>query len=283
MLEMRPSRPEDWPDCRALWKAAFGDDDAYIDNYYVNQYRPEQVLTLKEEGVLRSMLVLFPTQLRWPDGGLTRASYLYALATDPAARGQGYASFLLRYTDFYLGEQAVPFLTTVPAQPSLQAFFAVSDFQPCHPIDEAELPMPVPGPEPARPTAATAYREIREKLLEGTAHTVYDEAYLDYQKKVSALTGGGLYRMETSRGPACAVAELEGELLDIRELLAPAGGQGEALAALAAALPGKRCRVRCPAGRGELPGTVRRSFGMGKRIPAAPKELGESYFGLAFD
>ena len=57
----------------------------------------------------------------------------------------------------------------------------------------------------------------------------------------------------------------------------------EALRALCAALPAKRLRVRCPAGAGELPGTVRKVFGVGKRVPATPKELGESYFGLAFD
>lgn len=284
MLEMKLSVPEEWPACKALWKAAFGDDDAYIDNYYHNYYRPERVLTLKDNGELRSMLALFPMELRWPDGGKTKAAYLYALATDPACRGQGYATFLLRYADFTLAEQAVPFLSTVPAQPGLENFFAAAgDFQPCHPMDEAELAAPASGPVPARPVTGEEYRLLREALLEGTAHAIYDTAYLDYQAKVSALAGGGLYRMETPSGPACAVAEWYGDLLDVRELLAPAGEQSAALAALTAVRPAGHCRVRCPAGRGELPGTVRRLFGMGKRVPTTSTVLGESYFGLAFD
>lgn len=285
MLEMKPAVPEDRPACKALWKAAFGDDDAYIDNFYTHYGHPAQMFTLRNDGELCSMMALFPLELRWPDGGLTKAAYLYALATDPAFRGQGYAAFLLRYADAYLEGQAVPFLSTVPAKPELEGFFAAAgDFQPCHPMDEAELAAPAPGPAPARPVTGEEYRRLREQLLEGTAHAVYDAAYLNYQAAVSALAGGGLYQMETPGGPACAVAEREGGLLDVRELLAPTGEQAAALAALTARFPeAERCRVRCPAGRGELPGTVRRLFGMGKRVPPTPKALGESYFGLAFD
>lgn len=284
MLEMKVSTHEDWPACKALWKLAFGDDDFYIDNFYENYYQPERVVVLKDENGLQSMLALLPTRLRWADGGTTRASYLYALATHPDARGKGYATFLMRYADFYLSGQAVPFLSTVPAEESLQNYFAAAaDFQRCHPIDEAELETPAPGSVPAVPVSGTEYYALREELLEDAAHAIYDEEYLDFQRKVSVLFGGGLYKMETSKGTAIAVAELHGELLDVRELLAPAGGQMEALASLAAALPAPRCRVRCPADTCELPGAVRKLFGMGKRVPTAPTKLAESYFGLAFD
>lgn len=284
MLEMKPSLREEWPLCKDLWKTAFGDDDAYIDNYYNNYYRPERVVTLKDDGVLCGMLALFPLELRWPDGGVTRASYLYALAIHPEFQGQGLGTFLLRYADFYVGEQAVPFLSTVPAQPGLERFFAAAGaFQPCHPIDEATVDAPAPGPVPAQPVSAAQYRETREALLEGTGHAVYGEDYLEYQAKVSALSGGGLFKMDTPKGPACAVAELDGDRLDVRELLSPAGEQLAALAALTARFPAKTCRVRCPAGWGELPGAARRTFGMGKRVPPTPKILGETYFGLAFD
>lgn len=284
MLEMRPSVPGDWPACKALWKTAFGDEDFYIDNFHQHFYRPERVAVLVDERGVRSMLALLPMDLRWADGGTTRAAYLYALATHPDARGQGYAAFLLRYADFYLTEQAVPFLSTVPAEESLQSYFAASaDFQRCHPIDEVQLPAPSPAPLPAVPVDDREYFTLREALLEGTAHAIYGADYLSFQRRVCALFGGGLYRMDTAAGPAIAVAERHGELLDVRELLSPAGGQEQALAMLSAALPARRCRVRCPAGRCELPGAVRRVFGMGKRVPPSPKKLEESYFSLAFD
>lgn len=284
MLEMKLSTPSDWPACKSLWQKAFGDDDAYIENYYVNQYRPDRLLTLKDEAGLRTMLILFPLEQRWPDGGLTKSAYLYALATDPSARGQGYATFLMRYADYCLQERATPFLTTVPASPDRVPLFTAADFQPCHPLDEATLPTPAPGNTPATAVTPTEYRTLRESHLTAIAHAVYDASYLTFQQQVSALSAGGLYKIETPSGPACAVAERTEDLLDVKELLAPAGTQQTALSALAAALPGStHSRVRCPAGRGELPGAARRPFGMGKRIPPTPKPLGESYFPLAFD
>ena len=41
MVTVRPSRPEDIPAQRELWKLAFGDGDDYIDNFYSTYYRPE--------------------------------------------------------------------------------------------------------------------------------------------------------------------------------------------------------------------------------------------------
>ncbi len=285
MLEIRPSHPEEWQDCKALWQAAFGDSDAYIDNYYVNHYAPEKVLLLKDEDGVRSMLALFDLEQRWGDGGTTKAAYLYALATHPEARGKGYAGFLLAYTDFYLQNRAVPFLSTVPAQPSLEKFFGSHGFQPCHPLDEYAGPLPKGLHQPGRvcPVTAEEYHALREGLLVGMAHAIYPAEYLDYQSKVCALSGGNLYRVETSCGPACAVAFAEEGVLDVRELLCSAGAQAQAVAALATLWPVETCRVRTPAGRGEFPGTCTKTFGMAKRVPTADTTLEPSYFALAFD
>ena len=285
MLEITPSRPGEWGACKALWQAAFGDTDAYIENYYVNQYAPEKVLLLRDEDGPASMLALFDLEQQWGDGGTTRAAYLYALATHPRARGKGYAGFLLAYTDFYLQSRAVPFLSTVPAEPSLQQFFAGHGFQPCHPVDEYRGPVPAGLPAGGRAAGVTGeeYRALREALLKGTAHAAYPADYLEYQSKVCALSGGGLYRVDTPAGPACAVAFREGDVLDVRELLAPAGQQGFVLAALGLLFPAAECAVRTPAGRGEFPGTYTRTFGMAKRVPGADTRLEQSYFALAFD
>ena len=53
MWNIRTSVPEDIPTQRQLWKLAFGDEDAYIDNFYQTYYRPERVLVLEEEGCQR--------------------------------------------------------------------------------------------------------------------------------------------------------------------------------------------------------------------------------------
>ena len=47
MLVTRPSVPADIPAQRLLWQLAFGDDCAYVDNFYSSYYRPQRVLVLE--------------------------------------------------------------------------------------------------------------------------------------------------------------------------------------------------------------------------------------------
>ena len=66
MWNIRTSVPEDIPAQRQLWKLAFGDEDAYIDNFYHTDYEPELVLVLEEEGSIRAMTAWFDTVFRLP-------------------------------------------------------------------------------------------------------------------------------------------------------------------------------------------------------------------------
>ena len=52
---LRPSVPEDVPVQRTLWSLSFGDDRAYINNFYKNYYRPDRVLVLEAEGIYNAI------------------------------------------------------------------------------------------------------------------------------------------------------------------------------------------------------------------------------------
>ena len=69
MVEIRPSRVEELEQQKRLWKAAFGDDEAYIDLFYNTCARPEDVLILSEDGQLCSMAALLPLEIALPGGG----------------------------------------------------------------------------------------------------------------------------------------------------------------------------------------------------------------------
>ena len=58
---LRPSVPEDVPVQRTLWSLSFGDERAYINNFYKNYYRPDRVLVLEVEGAVRAMTAWFST------------------------------------------------------------------------------------------------------------------------------------------------------------------------------------------------------------------------------
>lgn len=68
-MDTRLSFPADIPALRALWSLAFGDDGAYVDNFFHTYYRPDRVLVLEEEGQVRSMTAWFDTVFVVPGPG----------------------------------------------------------------------------------------------------------------------------------------------------------------------------------------------------------------------
>ena len=118
MLEMRPGRPEEVLAQKALWKAAFGDEDRYIDWFYECCGASADVLEVVEEGRLASMLALLPQTLTLPGGGTASGWYIYALATTPGRAARATAgSFSASWTAIWpSGER-----TALPLCPPSQA------------------------------------------------------------------------------------------------------------------------------------------------------------------
>ena len=279
----RPSVPADVPAQRQLWKLAFGDSDRYLDNFYQNYYRPERVLVLEQDGAVRAMTAWFDTEFLVPEQGAYRAAYLYAVATHPAFRGRGLAGRLLADADAYFRQQKIPAVTTVPAEPSLHAFFRRNGFRECFVHRQAALgtgPLP-PAPFPLEPVGPESYRTLREDFLRGTAHIAYPTEALAYQNGCCALSGGGLYRAETAAGPVLLCAEYaeDGTPL-LKELLASPEAEAEFLRFAPALFPGGGL-YRVPDGTGTRP------FGMLKWLSPEPETQWDwnrtAYLGLAFD
>ena len=173
MIQIRISRPEDIPRQRELWQLAFGDDGAYVDNFYNAYYQPERVLLLEEDGVVQAMTAWFETTFAVPGQGRYRAAYLYAVATHPEARGRGLAGQLLAGADRIFREWDIPAVTTVPAEPSLHRFFGWNGFRECFVDGQFSAPREGHG---IRTVSAVLkrltpeeYRDLREGLLAGTA------------------------------------------------------------------------------------------------------------------
>ena len=131
MIQTRLSNPADIPRQRELWQLAFGDEGAYVDNFYDTCYRPERMLMLEEDGVVQAMTAWFDTTFVVPERGEYRAAYLYAVATHPEARGRGLAGRLLSDADGFFRAWGIPAVTTVPAEPSLHQFFGRNGFREC--------------------------------------------------------------------------------------------------------------------------------------------------------
>ena len=292
MLELRPSKIEEIPAQKGLWKRAFGDEDGYIDDFYTHCVRPEEMLVLLEDGVLRSMLALLPVTLALPDGSTATSAYIYALASDPDCRKQGFGRMLLQYVDFYLGERGITSVITVPAEPSLHKFFATVGFAECFATRKIELPAANLGPraqgDRVSPVEPEAYGLLREAALAGTFHAVYHIRLLAHQRGVCRNEGGDLLRLSVGGVEGCAALERSGSGgVVIRELLIADALIPAALSAIAHAFPAERYHLRTPALYPGLQGSYLQPFAMIKWLSGALRRVWQeetsAYFGLAFD
>lgn len=290
MTQVRISRPEDIPAQKALWQEAFGDSDADVALFYSTCWRPEEMLTLWEDGTLVSMAALLPHTLRTPGGETVRAAYVYALATAKARRGRGCARRVLAEADARLQAQGFSCATVVPAQPGLHRFFASAGFGPCFSTRRWEVraeEAPAPGAGDAlAPLSPEEYGVLRQRLLAGVPAAHYGPRLLAFQEGMCRLAGGGLYEVTAGGRTGCAAAEYRGDgRLVFKEALFPPEGYLAGLAVLARALPAQVYELRAPAGWGGLPGGEVWAFG---RIRWYEPELAAcfgpaGYLGLGFD
>ena len=284
MILTRPSVESDVPRQRELWALAFGDSGAYVDNFYNNYYRPERVLVLEEDGVVQAMTAWFDTDFVVSDQERYKAAYLYAVATHPDARGKGYAGRLLQYADQYLKEvQGFQAVTTVPAQPSLHNFFGTNGFRECFTHNQVVLgKMDEETAKNLNLMAINAceYGKMREKLLKNVPHIAYPNDALEYQAGCCAISGGGLYKLDTPEGSwvLCAEGMEDGSLM-LKELLSGQNGEKIVKTGLFQALPAFNGLLRVPGS-----GT---KFGMLKWLEPHLEEKWDwskqAYMGLGFD
>lgn len=291
MPSLRPSRPEEVPRQKELWKAAFHDEDPYIDLYYDHCHRPEQVLVLEADGEIRTMVVAFPLQLCLPDGTSVPSAYLYAFATDPRDRGKGYGRRVYAYAEERFSSNGAAGTTTVPAEPSLFRYFSSIGYRKCFSHRKAEYSRKVLPPIPAdgqlRPVEAAHYNALRNELLKGTFYAAYSDGLIAHQKAISRLARADIYALELGGVSGLAAAEyFDGDSVLIKELLFPGKRLAEAVSLVAGQLPAYRYFVRTPA-FWELPGGYIQDFGMVKWFDQhLDRQLGREvhgYLGLAFD
>lgn len=256
MPHMRPSRLDDIPRERELWRMAFGDDWDYIDTYYNYTQDPDWAVVLEDDdGVVQTMLIGFPVDLTLPDGTAMPAIYYYALGTDPAVRGRGYGRDLFRFAEQTFLAQGRSVMTLLPGEPSLYNFFLSIDYDDrnftMRRLETTPEALPTMSLGSVRTAEISEYNALREHYLKGSFHLTFSDRYVRHQQNVARLYHGDLLVLEL--GDALGVASVEyadEETLLVKELLAPQGQTEAALALVAGAFPCKSLVVNLP----NLPG-----------------------------
>jgi len=280
---------------KEIWRLCFGDSGQDMEIYYTQRYKAQQTLLLLHRDEIAAMTTLLPVSLVTADGHKAKAVMVFAVATDPQYRGQGFASELMGFCDQYLNENDIGFSVLVPAEKSLFGFYERYAYHEMFfmrriRLDSKEIAeLPGSGTEDFKlyPITAEEYNRRRNRQLEGRLHIAYSDEDLAYQKALSNMSGADLYGVEHGTVQGCAVVERIGDRdIVIKELLLPAAQLNGGLQIIAQQLKADVYRLRLPAFEGEPLGGSVETFGMlrvhnEKEREIRAEDLG--YLGIAFD
>lgn len=234
---------------RSLWKAAFSDDDAFLDSFFSTAYALERCRYLTENGSITAALY-------WLDcsSGDKEYAYLYAVATDPAHRGKGLCRRLMEQTHRELSDAGYAGTILVPGEDGLRHMYKKMGYVSFSGMDQ--LRCTAGNPIPLKEVSIQEYAAARKKWLPAGG-VVQEKENLAFLSRYTKLYAGESFAL---------AAVTEGEKLMGLELLGSADAAG-----ITAALG-------CTEGCFRIPGTTPFAMYRPLSCPVAP-----SYFGLAFD
>ena len=127
-IDLRTAEPSDVPCLRRIWRACFGDEDAYIDFFLQNRFVPANSPVLTVDGQVVSQLFLLPASMRTGDS-LYPADYLFAAATAPAYRKHGFMAQLLRYAASLSAQRGSAAIVLRPGSAALYRYYAAQGYR----------------------------------------------------------------------------------------------------------------------------------------------------------
>lgn len=237
---------------RALWKEAFGDGEAFLDDFFRTAYSPDRCLTLQREGRLAAMVYWFDCSLEG-----RKLAYVYGVAVAAEFRGRGLCRALMEELHANLEDQGYGGSLLVPGGPGLFRLYEKLGYEACAGIREFSC---TAGDEAAalREVEPAEYARLRRELL----------------------PGGGVFQ----EGESLAFLNTQAELYAGENFLLAARKAGNRLRAVellgdASRAPAILRCLDCEAGTFRTPGNDR-PFAMYRPLRNAPAP---AYFGLAFD
>ena len=123
------------PSLRKLWKAAFSDEDAFLDAFFSTGFSPDRCRCILEEDRPIGALYWFDVFCKGQ-----RFAYLYAVATDPDYRGRGLCRGLMEDTASHLALKGYHGLLLVPQKESLREMYRKMGYSDCGSISSFTAP-----------------------------------------------------------------------------------------------------------------------------------------------
>lgn len=241
------------PQLRSLWKAAFGDEDAFLDSFFSTAFAPDRGRCILEEGRILAALYWFNVSCEG-----RKLAYVYAVATDPGHQGRGLCRALMEDTGKTLKSRGYDGILLVPQKENLIRMYEKLGFCPCTTVSEFVCGPQIPA-IPLHKVDAGDYAQRRRALLPQGGVIQEGENLEFLQTQAEFYIGPGF----------AAAVSAEGDKLHCMELL----GDSAAAPGIVMALGYSYGFFRCP-GAGK-PFAMFRPLTADCPVPA--------YFGHAFD
>ncbi|MEG2174926.1 MAG: GNAT family N-acetyltransferase [Oscillospiraceae bacterium] len=269
------------PALSSLWRCAFGDSQDYIDLFFARRFPTARGMVVMDGMRPLSMLFLLPLTVASGDR-FWNARYLYAVATDPDAQGQGLSTALLSQTHRLLEMQGVDLSFLVPATSSLFDYYGARGFDTQFYLSKQVLSAdPMGEMQPLTRVTLSKMRPLRDRCFANCAlFARWDEKALDYQDLEASFSGGETLKFQTDMGIGYALCIPSHNTVWIKELAA-VGNLTPIYNAIAHRYGCAQMEIRRPAR------TIQTAvpFGMARWYTAPPSGEGEylPYLSLVLD
>lgn len=210
-MQVRKLLPEEHESTRALYEEAFPEDSAaFVDYYYTEVVKDNQIYVAEEDCGIRAMLHLNPYRVKL-NGESNELNYIVAVATQKEYRKRGYMAALLKQALKDMYQEGGPFTYLMPAKESI---YFPHDFRT---VCEQEIPwytgkpktdqMEELQPEQCEVLAQSAERYLAEHYQ---LYTMRDQKYYERMRRAYACDGGKIF-----------VKENDGEIIDCQYYYPP--------------------------------------------------------------
>lgn len=238
---------------RRLWQEAFGDPEEVLDAFFATGFSPNRYHCLRENDIPVSALYWFDCSLEGK-----KMAYIYAVATQKAYRGKGFARRLMAETCEILRSKGYAGAILVPFSQDLFAFYEKLGYRAACRVTEFSAQW-ADTPVKLREIDKEQYARLRRRYLPERA-VVQEGKILDFLSTQAQFYEGEDFLL---------AAEKDTDRLIARELLGNAQAAGGILRAL-----------NLPQGQFRTPGAGR-DFAVFRPLqPDCPEPV---YFGLALD
>lgn len=241
------------PGLKSLWQRVFGDSDAFLDTFFTVAFARERCRCIITED--RPVAALYWLDMEYSAGKL---AYIYAVATDPAFRGQGLCRRLMTDTHALLRAEGYAGAVLVPEGAGLFRMYENMGYVRSSGIRE----LPATAADPAvqlRNLQPEEYQQLRERYL-APEDIRLSPAALEFLAQDAGFCAGGDFVLAYTRN---------GSTLRGLELLGNAG-----------AAPGILAALDCERGHFRTPGNER-DFAM--FLPLGENTAAPGHLGFAFD